>query len=887
MHPLRSTEVSLQFAAPWSPWWLLLALPLAVGLGLWLYRRQTREVVRWQAVGLIALRGLLLAGLVFIIFRPSLLWRTILTYPGRIVLLLDDSGSMGVHDTGLTPTEALRLARARPGTPSAAPVNDLARPLAAVVEQLRDFERQSQALDRRSDAFWAAAEQRAQAVTASFDAFAKQARTITGLPAAERQQVDELVALLPEWRSGAQAFFTGNHAPAAAAYAAYRRKLQDAQERLYQLQAAGDQRDLQAAQHPDHAAVDSMRAEPRISLVRHAVNGLFTAIAPRLPPHQEVLVQRLLADTTTPLSTFKPSDLQVAPGTTDLLTPITRLLQEDNPFPLTGIVVVSDGRQLAAGNGAAVARLAAQQQVPIHTAAVGATREPWDLAILDVVAPPFAVKGATTNVRVRLKTVLPAPADVRVELLLRGQPVAGDTFKLGAAAEQTCVLPLTPAETGRWRYTVRVASVPDEVEPLANNTRDVVINVRDEHFRVLLLDWQPRWETRFALNILQRLDYLDLNAIIVVTQPDATLARGVRKGTWPKDRATLALYDLIVIGDLPPDLLTSDEWAALRDTVTTGGKTLCVLAGPGPSPVADPALAALLPLTDPLPAATPPATPAAAEPERVRLCLTGAGRWHPLTAALGTALPVVPDPSLSGWRPGSRALALAAPAGPPLLSTRYAGLGQVLLVGDEQLWKHLNPTQLPAHTALYVNLVSWAIDADRLPAAPAAPAVPLLDRHVLSARDGVQVWLPGGAPGTAIEAVDGTQVIAQQLLARAAAGSNLASATFTHLHLPARAITFRVQGATAATAPLLVVDDNPELGWLSRDDAFLNTLAEGSGGRAAQLSELPSLLPDFAPKERVEKQEHLWRLWDARWVFAFLLSILTLEWIWRKWVGLV
>jgi hypothetical protein len=37
----------------------------------------------------------------------------------------------------------------------------------------------------------------------------------------------------------------------------------------------------------------------------------------------------------------------------------------------------------------------------------------------------------------------------------------------------------------------------------------------------------------------------------------------------------------------------------------------------------------------------------------------------------------------------------------------------------------------------------------------------------------------------------------------------------------------------------------------------------------------------------VEKKERIWRLWDMPLVFAFLLGILTVEWIWRKWVGLV
>ncbi len=40
-------------------------------------------------------------------------------------------------------------------------------------------------------------------------------------------------------------------------------------------------------------------------------------------------------------------------------------------------------------------------------------------------------------------------------------------------------------------------------------------------------------------------------------------------------------------------------------------------------------------------------------------------------------------------------------------------------------------------------------------------------------------------------------------------------------------------------------------------------------------------------KERVESEEQVWQLWDMPIILLFLAVILTVEWVWRKFVGLI
>src|SRR5205814_1054403 len=100
-------------------------------------------------------------------------------------------------------------------------------------------------------------------------------------------------------------------------------------------------------------------------------------------------------------------------------------------------------------------------------------------------------------------------------------------------------LRFTPPDVGLFRYNARLETVPGEVIPTQNNSTDFALNVRQEKTKILFLDWKPRWETRFAMNILRNLDYVNLNSIVVIVGKDAILKRGVEKGSWPENLPAL------------------------------------------------------------------------------------------------------------------------------------------------------------------------------------------------------------------------------------------------------------------------------------------------------------------------------------------------------------
>ena len=105
------TGVRLKLASPWPTWVVLLFAVAAVWLVFFLYRREKGTATRARKMTLAVVRCLLLALIVFLLFKPILVVDKSELNQAYVVVLLDDSLSMRRQDRYQEP--ALRLAIAK------------------------------------------------------------------------------------------------------------------------------------------------------------------------------------------------------------------------------------------------------------------------------------------------------------------------------------------------------------------------------------------------------------------------------------------------------------------------------------------------------------------------------------------------------------------------------------------------------------------------------------------------------------------------------------------------------------------------------------------------------------------------------------------------------
>ncbi|MEQ1834428.1 MAG: hypothetical protein ABL977_15385, partial [Candidatus Eisenbacteria bacterium] len=71
------------------------------------------------------------------------------------------------------------------------------------------------------------------------------------------------------------------------------------------------------------------------------------------------------------------------------------------------------------------------------------------------------------------------------------------------------------------------------------------------------------------------------------------------------------------------------------------------------------------------------------------------------------------------------------------------------------------------------------------------------------------------------------------------------------------------------------------------DSAAMAALAAASGGRTGRAADVESWARTLDPRALVRPQRDSVRLWESPWLFALLVGMLSVEWMWRRRRGLM
>jgi hypothetical protein len=433
------------------------------------------------------------------------------------------------------------------------------------------------------------------------------------------------------------------------------------------------------------------------------------------------------------------------------------------------VLVVSDGRQNVGANPEDPARFLASRGARVFTLSIGSHETARDAAVDHVDAPDWVYAEDDVVIAPLIRLDGLKDREVTVELRRGGQVI--ETRKIKAKTDQDkqrLRFADKPPKEGLYDYDVVIQPVADEA--VADNNRQAArVAVKKDKLNVLLVEDEPRWEYQFLRNYLARDHRVKLQVVLIeparienVQAPGGIKAspnRGdneVDAQVLPSTRQEWSAFDIVVLGDVPPEKLPPDQQkhltAALRDGSVKG---LLMIAGPRNLPMrygASP-LSEVMPvelsgsrwtpqeLQDHLRRGFQPAE----APDGLNSILAQFSQDAGANAELWASVP------LSYWhaeqtlaRPGasviwsienpstaSRSQSQPAPGSPDemealrqhaLLSTMNVGLGRVMYLASPETWRlRFVQTSGPdahiedLHRRFWGQVVRWAVGSD-LPA---------------------------------------------------------------------------------------------------------------------------------------------------------------------------
>ncbi len=971
---------------PWPLWLLAIVGAIAVEAVVALYSLERRiaggrggTAATWLRIALVLIVVAMLAQPVLSTSRTDRRRRS-------VAILIDNSGSMHIRDTALTEAETVRLAevvadmdvsrpyrletvserlseiareladldetlsaRMRAAGPDSDPLGDRGQALGETLQRMReDVAEQMDAvaepidglLELDSDTQTSLADLRSRLAVQGRDRLEQAAeiadsgRTVADAPAEElieaiRNAAGELEQSAGLSRRLADELDT----------AFYRSLSQQQQSRMRAAARARTRREQALAalnRRPDHD--EGRRGTSLLNTIDHRYRVRAYQFGDDIEPAS---IAKLRIDDDA-LSQEEPPD---DAGGTDIASALSRVAAEIPAEDLAGIILLTDGRHNTPGEPEEIAGRLGLGGVPVSSVVLGGRYPPRDAAVVGVEAPETIHESDKVQVTADLKLDGLAGRRVTVSLFSEGR-LCDEKVVTPESREARMRVRLTdtPEQTGSVDYRVVVERFEQEAFA-ENNEYEFSVAVTDEPTKVLLLEGRPRWEFRYLRNLFTDRDP-SVRLQYVLLQPDrvhgqdgtpvipASVSRpedSPGATATPESFEEWMKFDVVILGDVAPEMLSDADRRALEDFVSDMGKSLVVVAGPHHMPHAwsGTELADLMPVTFEALDDT-----AGAPEDAYRLELTDTGLDHPMMRQADD-----PESGAEIWRelpelhwrfpiteakPAAKVLAYARTPDAPEAegtggqdyetsggsSTRHqrrhalvayhdTGMGRAMFMGFDRTWRLRYRAGDARHHRFWSQVVQWAgrqslpvgVDFARLGT----------DRTRYAARTPVRVRArlldAGDSPlvtdrvGVNLFDEDGKSVLRTGLHPLTGSPGTYAAefepppGGVYRLELDAPAVQERLEAEGVEKVAMDISVDpaaDREQIELKPDFSLARRMAEASGGVAVGAHLAERVTDVLGEPEIVRVQRRDYSLWDSWPALIIVIGVATAEWLIRK-----
>jgi len=254
------------------------------------------------------------------------------------------------------------------------------------------------------------------------------------------------------------------------------------------------------------------------------------------------------------------------------------------------VVLLTDGVNTEGPGLDEAAAYARRRSVPLYFVGLGDDRSADDLRLSDLLVDDLVFVGDVVTFEAKLTSSGYAGRTARVLLRCEGRPgvLAKSDVTLGPDGRpQTIRLACRPRQEGDFRYVVEVEPLEGELQR-ENNRVEKVVRVRKGQVRVLLVQADPSFEYRYLRNMLAREPGIELKTVLQNADPEYAEQDTAALAGFPVRREDLFHYDVVILGDADPKLLSPAMLQNLADFVEQPGKggALVCIAGPQFMPAA-------------------------------------------------------------------------------------------------------------------------------------------------------------------------------------------------------------------------------------------------------------------------------------------------------------
>lgn len=248
-------------------------------------------------------------------------------------------------------------------------------------------------------------------------------------------------------------------------------------------------------------------------------------------------------------------------------------------------ILLSDGRHN--DTAAAAPQEAARQcnRLPVYVVPIGTSIELRDVTLLRVEAPAAVAEKDSAVIDVIVSGQDCEGRTTQVVLRHEGREIDRKPITFTSARGDCRVRFTVPAKEPGWQeFVVGVEPVEGESN-LANNYYPVSYEVVRDHLRILLADGVPRWEYRYLNQLFRRDQHIEFDELLFSPTVHGT-GNLADKPEFPIDAEGFARYDVVILGDISPQQLSTASQHALDEFVRKRGGNLVVVAGQNSMPAA-------------------------------------------------------------------------------------------------------------------------------------------------------------------------------------------------------------------------------------------------------------------------------------------------------------